>query len=286
MSIQCNDLVRRTSQVQTLNVEPQVSASPQGMASDPSTLRPFREHVNANESGSFCSCFESLINWIKGFFSNLMGSRASEVVPQRTAPQEMNEHQLSWPLFTLVDRVAPQPWVREEITHDRIIEKGNEYIDNQFSDSKTEGLSYPFKAIVCIKYNGVIIKTLMYTLASGLPELKETAKRELSAAIRSQDLQGAEPVSMGVITAFLQPESTRNNSEYRFRRVTERIEFRSGQTIGGAQAIGSTNDGRDLARVLYYEVAEGDRDRFLEMGNMFRIQNRDGSVYNWRAFRP
>ncbi len=224
MSVHLENPVFRSSQAQPANVgsaQSQPQLSPLGMASEPSTLLSSREHVNADASGSFCACFENLINWFRDLFSNIFGSRSSATLPTTT--------------------VTAQP-----ITGEQKVDKAKQYIDFHFNDVNTAGLTFPVSVLVVVRWKGLSIYTPMYQLNSGnAADLKNQIKEMIpSADSRVWELQnGDHSPQLEVVTCFFHNRSAdAENPTFDIRRIAQVFDFRTGRGYALHGMIGVRGD--------------------------------------------
>ncbi len=196
MSVHLNVPELRSSQVQSAPIHHAEALPLQGIASDQSTLLSLREHANAEAAFSFCSCFESLINWIRDCFSNIFASRTST----RTSTP---------------------------VTHDSLIRTANGCLSAQLY---TANLSYPVKAIVFIKNNGTLVATPHREIASS-PDLLtfETEVRGvLAQLIRSQDLAAEGPAELEFDAVYF----INRASDFEVIKGEQRIDMKTGADSG------------------------------------------------------
>jgi len=216
-----------------------------GIGTDPTTISSMRESTHAEAPSFFCSCFTSFVNWIREMFLSCFGARAS----QTEAASET------------------------AITHERLIQKGDRFIDIQFNQTD---LTFPLKALVTIRFNDQILAMPHSDVAADLTEFKAEAKRVLRQVLATQSLEGE--VALGVETHFLNNTSAISAAPvYAMRSFDNGINLRTGVETGGngnAAAMGA----REVAQ---YFIIHADRNRELlrELGRfLFPGQTTTGTV--------
>ncbi|MBS0653449.1 MAG: hypothetical protein JSR39_08000 [Verrucomicrobia bacterium] len=216
-----------------------------GIGTDYTTLTSMRESANAEAPSFLCGCFTSLVNWIRELFLGCFGARANQTE-------------------TRAERA---------ITHERLIQKGHEFIDVQFNQS---GLTFPLKAIVTIQFNDQILAMPHSDVIADLSEFKAEAKRVLTQTLQSQDLQG--DVRLNVETHFL--NNTSPNPDvfvYSMRSINNGINLRTEETTDG----NGNADAMSARQVAVYFTAHTNRNEQIlrELGRfLFPRQTTTGSV--------
>ncbi|MBS0607663.1 MAG: hypothetical protein JSR57_11995 [Verrucomicrobia bacterium] len=159
------------------------------------------------------------------------------------------------------------------ITHERLIEKGDRFIDIQFNQTD---LTFPLKALVTIRFNDEILAMPHSDVAADLTEFKAEAKQMLRQVLQTQNLEGE--VALGVETHFLNNTSSISAAPvYAMRSFDNGINLRTGVETGGngnADAMGA----REVAQ---YFIIHADRNRELlqELGRfLFPGQTTTGTV--------
>ncbi|MBS0607659.1 MAG: hypothetical protein JSR57_11975 [Verrucomicrobia bacterium] len=159
------------------------------------------------------------------------------------------------------------------ITHERLIQKGDRFIDIQFDQTN---LTFPLKAIVTIRFNGQILAMPHSDVAADLTEFKAEAKRVLSQVLQAQSLEGE--VKLIVETHFLNNTSTNPAvPAYAMRSFDDSINLRTDETNSG----NFNADEMSAARVAQVFVIHADRNRELlrELGRfLFPGQTTTGTV--------
>lgn len=184
--------------------------SQHGIGTEPTTVTSMRESAHAEAPSFLCSCFTSLVNWIRELFLGCLGAT-------------VNQTEVS---------------VERAITHERLIQKGHEFIDDQFNHI---GLTLPQKAIVTIQFNDQILAMPHSDVAGDLTEFKMEAKRVLSQMLQSQDLQG--DVRLNVETHFL--INTSPNPAvflYAIQGINDGINLRTERTTSDFWSVDARSD--------------------------------------------
>ncbi|MBX3719160.1 MAG: hypothetical protein KF898_05890 [Parachlamydiales bacterium] len=216
-----------------------------GIGTDPTTISSMRESTHAEAPSFLCGCFTSFVNWIREMFLSCFGARANQI------------------------EAAPET----AITHERLIEKGDRFIDIQFNQTD---LTFPLKALVTIRFNDEILAMPHSDVAADLTEFKAEAKQMLRQVLQTQNLEGE--VALGVETHFLNNTSSISAAPvYAMRSFDNGINLRTGVETGGngnADAMGA----REVAQ---YFIIHADRNRELlqELGRfLFPGQTTTGTV--------
>lgn len=280
MPVHLENSIFRGSQTQNLDsAQSHPHLSQRTMASDLSTLVSLREHVNADESGSFCACFESLINWIKGLFTNMVSSGSSQLqAPQEsitTSPQTSNVTEMA-PLQTtnVAEVVTPLQ------TGDQIVDKARQYIDFHFNDVNTAGLSNPVNVIVVIRWNGVTVHAPIHQVDHGnVADLKNPIKQMLpSGNSPTWELQDGNPARLEVETLFIYNRGVDRTDPafptFDVRRIGQKFDFRTGRStplfdLSGVRSDRPNCNIEDIASYIR-QAARGNTD---QIGRMNHIQN-------------
>ena len=135
-------------------------ATQPGIAADPSSLTSFRNQAAAEPSFSLCGCFSDLVNWINGIISKLFETLSNAAVGL----------------------------VEERVTHERLVQKGDEFIDAQFV--LPHGLYFPLKMFVTIQFNDRLLAIPHANVVSDFSDFKADVKGVLSGTLQEQDLGG------------------------------------------------------------------------------------------------
>ncbi|MBS0650282.1 MAG: hypothetical protein JSR93_03875 [Verrucomicrobia bacterium] len=216
-----------------------------GIGTDPTTISSMRESVHAEAPSFLCGCFTSFVNWIKEIFLSCFGARAS----QTEAASET------------------------VITHERLIQKGDRFIDVQFDQTD---LTFPLKALVTIRFNDQILAIPHSDVAADLTEFKAEAKQVLRQVLQTQNLEGE--VRLSVETHFL--NNTSPNPAvlvYAMKSFDDTINLRTQETNSG----NFNADGMNVARVAQVFVSHTNRNEQLlrELGRfLFPGQTTTGTV--------
>ena len=205
-----------------------------GIAAAPSSLTSFRNQAQAEPSFSLCSCFSRFVNWIpnwiKGIFSKLLGAQSNEAVVS-------------------------------EVTHERLIQKGNECIDAQFDRPPPFGAPFRFKMVVAIQFNDRLLATPYADVATDSSAFKAEVKRVLSEALQSQDLGG--DVKLGIETCFFKDAGGVSGVDSSMDLRNSSMDLRTGRSLSGSLYVSGHNVSQKLA--IIQRLAQDDRERSNEL---------------------
>ncbi|MBS0649697.1 MAG: hypothetical protein JSR93_00900 [Verrucomicrobia bacterium] len=159
------------------------------------------------------------------------------------------------------------------ITHERLIQKGDRFIDIQFEQTD---LTFPLKALVTIRFNNELLAMPHSDVAADLTEFKAEAKRVLRQVLQTQNLDGE--VQLSVDTHFLNNTSAnRAVPVYAMRSFDNGINLRTGRETQGNGNV----DAMGARRVAQYFIHHTDRNEQLlrELGRfLFPGQTTTGTV--------